>query len=214
MPAPDARRGFTLLELVIALAILAMIAGSVAAGIRLAVASIERGESVTRDATRMRAVVEIFERALMSANPLPIPVGDNTTSYFAGEEKSVRFLTAGAPSATHGSGLWLISFFERQGGEGGGIAVATASPFRAEGAEGWEGTEKPRVLLPGAQELAFSYSEGPTKEGAWEWIPSWDLKEKGRLPAAVRVEFSVPSPSGPRKTAFVVPVPAGGGTGG
>ena len=43
MPAPDARRGFTLLELVIALTILAMIAGSVAAGIRLAVASIERG---------------------------------------------------------------------------------------------------------------------------------------------------------------------------
>jgi len=28
------------------------------------------------------------------------------------------------------------------------------------------------------------------------------------------VEFSVPSASGPRKTAFVVPVPAGGGTGG
>ena len=214
MPAPDARRGFTLLELVIALAILAMIAGSVAAGIRLAVASIERGESVTRDAARLRAVVEIFERALMSADPLPVPVGDNTTSYFTGEEKRVRFLTAGAPSATHGSGLWLISLFERQGGEGGGIAVATASPFRADGAEGWEGTEKPRVLLPGAQELAFSYSEGPTKEGAWEWIPSWDLKEKGRLPAAVRVEFSVPSPSGPRKTAFVVPVPAGGGTGG
>jgi hypothetical protein len=28
------------------------------------------------------------------------------------------------------------------------------------------------------------------------------------------VEFSVPSPSGPRKTAFVVPVPAGEGAGG
>jgi len=150
----------------------------------------------------------------MSADPLPIPVGDNTIAYFAGEEKSVRFLTAGAPSALHGGGMWLISFFERQGGDGGGIAVATASPFRAEGAEGWEGTENSRVLLPGAQELAFSYSEGPTQEGAWEWAPSWDIGEKGRLPAAVRVEFSVPSPSGPRKTAFVVPVPAGGGTGG
>jgi len=212
MSAPDARRGFTLLELVIALTVLAMIAGSVAAGIRLAVGSIERGEAVTRDAARLRAVVEIFERALMSADPLPIPVGDNTTAYFAGEEKSIRFLTAGAPSAVHGGGSCLISFFEREGGEGSGIAVATASPFRDGGAEGWDGTEKARILVPGGGELAFSYSGGPTEEGAWEWVSAWDLKETGRLPAAVRVEFSVPSPSGSRKTAVVVPVPVGGGS--
>jgi prepilin-type N-terminal cleavage/methylation domain-containing protein len=214
MPAPDARRGFTLLELVIALAILAMIAGSVAAGIRLAAGSIERGEAVTRDAARLRAAVGIFERALMSADPLPIPVGDNTTAFFAGEEKSVRFLTVGAPSAVNGGGLRLISFFERTAGEGSGIAVATASPFLAEGAERWEGTEKARILVPGGGDLAFSYSMGPTEEGAWEWLPSWDLKETGHLPAAVRVEFSAPSPTGLRKTAFVVPIPAGRGAGG
>lgn len=213
MAAPDARRGFTLVELVIALAILAMIAGSVAAGIRLAVGSIERGEAVAHDAARLRAALGIVERALMSADPMPIPAGDNTTAFFAGQEKSVRFLTAGAP-AVQGGGLRLISFFERTGGGGNGIAMATASPFRAGGAEGWEGMEKARILVPGAGELVFSYSAGPSKEGAWEWFPSWDLKETGRLPAAVRVEFSVPSPSGPRKTAFVVPVPAGGGAGG
>ena len=216
MPAPDAsaRRGFTLLELIIALAILAMIAGSVAAGIRLAAGSIERGEAVTQDASRLRAAVGIFERAIISADPLPILVGDSPAAYFAGEEKSVRFLTAGAPSAVQEGGLRLISFFQRPIGEGGGIAVATASPFRTEGAERWEGTAKARILVPGGGDLAFSYSPGPTKEGAWEWLPSWDPKETGRLPAAVRVEFSIPSPTGSRKTAFVVPVPAGRGDGG
>jgi len=189
-----------------------MIAGSVAAGIRLAVGSIERGEAVARDAARLRAAMGIVERALMSADPLPIPVGDNTSAFFVGEEKRVRFLSPGAPAA-QGSGLRLIAFFERTGDDGNGIAMATAPPFRA-GAEVWDGMGTWRILFPGAGELAFSYSAGPTKEGAWEWAPSWNLKETGRLPAAVRMEFSVPSPSGPRKTAFVVPVPVGGGSGG
>ena len=56
MAARDARGGFTLLELVIAMAILAMIAGSVAAGIRLAAGSIERGEAATRDAAFVQAL--------------------------------------------------------------------------------------------------------------------------------------------------------------
>ena len=92
--------------------------------------------------------------------------------------------------------------------------MATASPFRPGGAGSWEGTGDPRVLIAGAAEVSITYSEGPTREGVWDWVPAWDPKETGRLPAAVRVEFTAPSEGGPRKTAFVVPVPAGGGVGG
>src|SRR5512134_1706336 len=51
--ARGAPGGFTLLELVAAVAILALIAGSVAVGIRLASASIGRGEAVAREAARL-----------------------------------------------------------------------------------------------------------------------------------------------------------------
>jgi general secretion pathway protein J len=205
--------GFTLLELVVALVILAWIAGSVAVGIRLASASIERGETVAREAARLRAVVGIMERAIRSLDPLPVPVEDNTTFYFAGEGKRIRFLTALSPAAIRGGGLRLISFFELPG-PAGGLAMTTASPFRPGGAGSWAGTGDPRVLIGGATEVSFTYSEGPTREGAWDWVPAWDPKETGRLPAAVRVEFTAPSEGGPRKNAFVVPVPAGGGFGG
>jgi general secretion pathway protein J len=207
-----APRGFTLLELVAALAILALIAGSIAVGIRLASRSIERGEAVARDAARLRAAVGIVERAVRSLSPLPLPAGGDPAVYFSGEGKKLRFLTDLAPATFGGGGMRLISFFEISG-ETGGLAVATASPFRAEGAGSWEGTEKAKVLVPGATEVSFTYSEGPAKDGTWEWLPAWEPKNPGSLPAAVRVEFTAPGEEGPRKTAFVVPVPAGGGGG-
>jgi prepilin-type N-terminal cleavage/methylation domain-containing protein len=211
---PKARMtgGFTLLELVVALVILSFIAGSIALGIRLASASIARGEAVAHDAARARAAVEVVERAIRSADLLPIPVEDNTTFYFRGESKKIRFLTA-QPPATLGGGLLLISFFERSG-DGGGLGIATASPFRQEGAGSWDGTDVARTLVRGATDVSFTYSKGPAEDGTWEWLPVWDSKETGRLPAAVRVEFTVPSEDGPARTAFVVPIPVGGGSGG
>ncbi len=211
--AGGAPRGFTLLELVAALAVLALIAGSIAVGIRLASRSMERGEAVAREAARLRAVIGMMERAIRSLDPLPIPVWDNTTAYFSGEGKKLRFLTSQAPFTIGGGGSRLISFVELPG-PGGGLAVATASPFRAEGAGSWEGTEGAKVLVPGATDVSFTYSEGPAKDGTWEWLPAWELQEAGALPAAVRVEFAAPGENGPQKTAFVVPVAAGGGFGG
>ena len=155
----------------------------------------------------------ILERAIRSLDPLPVPVGDDTTFYFSGEEKRIRLLTSLPPAALRAGGPRLISFFEFPG-PAGGLALAQASPFRPEGAGSWEGTGDPRVLIPGATEISFNYSEGPTEDGKWEWLATWDPKERGRLPAAVRVEFTAPAEGGPRKTAFVVPIPAGGGFGG
>jgi general secretion pathway protein J len=205
-------RGFTLLELVAALAILALIAGSIAAGIRLASRSIERGEAVAREAARLRAAVGIVERAVRSLSPLPIPAEGEAAVYFSGEGKKLRFLTDLAPATFGGGGLRLISFFELTG-EKGGLAVATAPPFRPGGAAGWEGTEGARILIAGATEVSFTYSEGPAKDGTWAWLPAWEPKEPGTLPAAVRVEFTAPGEDGPQKNAFVVPVPVAEGGG-
>ncbi len=204
--------GFTLLEMVVALSILALIAGSVAVTLRLAAGSMERGDEEARGTARLRAGIGILVRAIRSSDPAGIPMDNGASApYFTGARDGIRFLSAAPASAVSGRGYRLLSFFGGEDAGGTGMALSESSPFRIDGAQGWEGTDSPRVIIRGAGEVSFSYSPGPSKEGTWEWVESWEAAEKGGLPAAVRVEFTTPSEQGSLKTSFVVPVPAGGG---
>ncbi len=206
------RKGFTLLEMVMAVAILAAIAGIIAGALRLASTSTERGEDEVARMARLKAVIDIIDRVIRSADPTAIPLGDNTAPYFRGERDRIRLLSLAPASPVPGRGFRLVCFSGGAGRAATGLAVADASPFRQDGAGAWEGTDNARILLPGADGLAFSYSPGPTPEGTWEWQETWDVKDAGRFPGAVRVEFTMPSESGPLKTSLVIPVFAEAGT--
>ncbi len=203
--------GFTLLELVVSLTILAGVAAFLVAAFRLAGGSIDRGEEEAREMARLRAGIGIFERSIRSADLTALPLGDGSAPYFLGEAKRMRFLSSSSVSSVPGGGFRLLCFFEGEGaGRGSGLFLADASPFRPEGAELWGGTENSRVFLPGANDVKFSYSPGPSDEGTWEWFDSWDSREKTGFPRAVRVEFVTHTESGTLANAFVVPVMAGG----
>lgn len=203
--------GFTLLEVVVSMTILAAIAGFIALGFRLASASIETGEEGARKMARLRAGIEILVRSIRSADAELVPLDGKQKSYFIGESNRLRFLSASPPSVVPGTGYRLVCFREGEDPSGRGIAAADASPFRAAGAETWEGTESARVFLRGARDLVLSYSAGPKPDGEWEWVESWDLADRGRLPGAVRIGFVTTRDDGTsEKTSIVVPVLAGG----
>jgi len=203
--------GFTLLEMIVSLTILAGIAAFLVVAFRLAGGSIERGEAETREMARLRAGISIFERSIRSADPAVLALEDGPMPYFLGEPKKLRFLSASSVSSVSGGGFRLLCFFETEGPAGdGGMSVADASPFRAAGVTSWAGTEGARVFLPGAKDVTFSYSPGPLEDGTWEWFDEWDIRETTFLPRAIRVTFITQSTSGPLENAFVVPLMAGG----
>ena len=206
------REGFTLLEMVVSLSILAAIAAFIVVAFRLTGHSLTRGEEEAAAMARLRAGMEILERGIRSAEPTPIlPSDGSLVPYFRGERAGLRFLSVGAPSSLSGGGFRLVSFYGSDPSRNAsGLLISVGSPLREAGVESWEGTESPRVLLSEASQVTFGYSPGPTEEGKWEWVEGWDSREKKSLPAAVRVEFLTPSESGPLQTALVVPIPAGG----
>jgi general secretion pathway protein J len=214
LPRPiDIRRneGFTLLEMVVSLSILAAIMAFLVVAFRLAGQSLARGGEEAMGMARLRAGTELLERAIRSAEPMEILRSEGAlVPYFRGESKKLRFLSAAPPASLSGGAYRLLCFFAGSTQDADGLFLSGASPLRAEGVEGWEGTEKPRVLFPDAAEVAFFYSTGPNEDGKYEWEREWDSREKKALPAAVRVEFLTPSEGGPLRTALVVPVPAGG----
>ncbi len=203
--------GFTLLEMVVSLTILAGIAAFLVVAFRLAGGSIERGEAEAKEMARLRAGIAVFERSIRSADPSVLTIEDESMPYFFGESKKLRFLSASSVSSVPGGGFRLLCFFEADRTAGGtGMSVADASPFRAEGVASWDGTEGARVFLPGATDVTFSYSPGPLEDGTWKWFDAWDIRETAVLPHAVRVSFTTQSENGPLENAFVVPLLAGG----
>lgn len=203
--------GFTLLEVIVSLSIVAVIAATIAVSFRLAGDSIERGEGKAREMARLRAGIAILERTIRSADRSTVPGSDGPAPFFLGERGRIRFLSGIPVSGGSRGGYRLLCFSGREEAAvpGGGMTVSESSPFRVEGAAAWEGEKDRRIFLPGVREVAFSFSEGPSPEGKWGWAETWDARESGKLPAAVRVEFTT-SPGGtPLQTSFVVPVMAG-----
>lgn len=206
------RRGFTLLEMIVSISIVAVIAAAIVVAFRLAGGSIERGEGEAREMARLRAGVAILERTIRSADLAALPGDAFPNGFFLGERSRVRFLSTIPLFGDPAGGFRLLSFSGvGDAAEGEGLTVSESSPFRQDGAAAWEGEEGKRILLPGAADVGFSYSPGPSPEGEWEWVEAWDAGEKEGLPAAVRVEFTTSPGGDPLRTSFVVPVMAGRG---
>ncbi|HZW35800.1 MAG TPA: prepilin-type N-terminal cleavage/methylation domain-containing protein, partial [Candidatus Deferrimicrobiaceae bacterium] len=113
-PRPKSRRreGFTLLEMVVSISILAAIAGFLVVAFRLTGESLARGGEEAVGMARLRAGTEILERAIRSADPLAIlPSESARVSFFRGEGGKLRFLSDAAPSSLSGGGYRLLCFF-------------------------------------------------------------------------------------------------------
>lgn len=194
----------TLLELLIAFTILAVIVVVLVASLRVGVRAWEAGERRAAAQQEVRAVIELVTEALSAAYPYRGRFGDGLERVvlFEGAPEELRFVTTAEPllldaaaAPFHAVTLWhtddgTLQLVER--------LVPTDEPFG----------ETPSVVLSRA--VAGLKLEYRDDQGAWQ--SRWE-KSKNAVPTAVRVELTMrqPGQAADRAAGFVVPLALGKG---
>ena len=173
------QRGFTLVELLLALAIVGALLAMAFGGLRVAVASWQRGEDRAEAHQHVRSVALTLARAMGAAYPYrasrtltPEPV-----VLFAGNDKRVEFVTQSAPFPFAIPIAFTAVVLTLDDGEPGLVVRQQALPNQ-------EPFEKAEVVYRDATVTALKLAY--LDEGGG-WKDTWDGAETKATPKAVKI---------------------------
>lgn len=181
MTSPKVLRGFTLLELMISMALTALLLGMLSAGV-YAVVNDWQDETSVLDVTldRTLAVLQL-ERALLAAFPHTYINNERLSRhvYFEGDEDTLSFVSTVSPQRRTGLTAWQLVSDDEQG------LMLKLTPAFANSPVARLDALDPVLLLPGYR-ATFRYllQRNPDEK---EWLEEWDGAEQQSLPLAVHV---------------------------
>ena len=177
------RRGFTLIEVVIALTIVATLLVVMFAGLRVGLAAWQRGEERAEVLDRTRSLAQILTPALNAAYPYqrPATAREPARLLFEGEPERVAFVTAAAPFPTAAPIAFMAVTFSLE--PGAGLAIRQKPLPNDDAFE-----LLPAVAVDGSVSAArFRY----LRDADRAWTDRWDATVEKALPAAVEVTLTV-----------------------
>ena len=192
MTARDAhRRGFTLVELLVAITLLGLIAVALSGVIRFGIRAWEAAADNGARVGRIEFVQDMLRRQLSQA---VIPV--NTDGFavemtaFVGDAGSLRFLALLPPYLGAG-GFYVFDIRLRDGDEGWDVQLVWRLYRDADGLDAVENDEAQQsTLMYDIEDIWFEYfgAEGPLDEP--RWMDRWESPD--RLPRAVAIYVTFP----------------------
>jgi general secretion pathway protein J len=174
-------RGFTLLEVLIALAIVGALLVIAFGGMRVALASWRKGEDTAEAHQHVRSLALVLARSLSATYPYAAPreQGPTATILFAGTPNRLEFVTQTAPYPASIPVAFTAVIFEMGTKEDrpGLVIRQRILPNRNPFSDAEIAFNDPTVT-----EITFSYLD---ESGSWQ--DSWDTEQRKNLPRAIRI---------------------------
>ncbi len=210
-PADFRKHGFTLLEVLIAVSLLALLVLLAMGTLRTAVRATHSGEALIQRTDRLRTAQEFLRRQLSHALPLPFEkfedVGENRL--FVAERDALRFvapmpgfLARGGPHVQ-----WLVFTRGREGGLQLEFDHAQLNGYDPDNPKG-DSEREPVVLIDGIREGRFEFRSLDENGELGEWDSSWD--DPQRMPLMVRLKLEFDPESRQRWPALEIPLRTAG----
>lgn len=187
-------RGFTLLELTIAITLLALIIIIILGAMRIGIRSVESGEIKIESFERTRASMNILDSQIQSQIPLTyVQEGEAEVQfYFRGERQFIQFTTN--YSIWGGEKGFVLATYSVQSTENGRqILVVSENVVNME-------AKREATLFDTFESIYFEYFYKDPFEEAGRWVDQWT--EKNQIPEKIRMHFI----DGPRDLSLIIPV--------
>ncbi len=186
--------GFTLLEMLLGLALLGLMTLALFGALRFGTHSWERAEAKSLQVVDLAIVESMLRREIAKAFPLRVGLASENKIAFEGDERSVKFFSS-LPAHFSTGGLSLIELRHEAGslsaGESRGgeliLRHALQNGLETDLPSGDE-TQSSR-LLQGIGKLSFGYFGSDSDASEPTWRTSWP--QSGRVPKLVRVRYSL-----------------------
>jgi general secretion pathway protein J len=183
--------GFSLIELLVAMALLALLSALLVGGLHLSRNAVLVGENTSERLLTTERVLDFVRRQLQEANPLPLsatlappPVA------FAGGSAGIVFIAP--PAAYLADGGEQIDWLAIEPAPGGARLVLRFRPLDR-GHDTWPPAPDPAafqsvVLIDGLSSAEFSYFGQPHPQDDARWWQTWDTLTS--LPGLIRLALA------------------------
>ncbi|MCD6352975.1 MAG: prepilin-type N-terminal cleavage/methylation domain-containing protein [Proteobacteria bacterium] len=213
------QKGFTLLELLLTVVILALMVGIMGGVLRLGIRSWEKGEETVDEFRKTRIVMEMIAQQIKSTYPYMIKKEKGWAVIFQGEPKALKFVSPISVKSPVITGLVWVQYAlgEDRASENGKELIIRESmisgdDFFQKESEITKDETVDITLLSNLDDIMFDYYVWSPDSDEGEWRESWngETEEDTMFPQAVRIKLTHrPKNSDdaePMTTAMTIPI--------
>lgn len=182
----DGSRGFTLIEVVLALTIFALMGGILYGAFSLSHSAVEKSQANSTRNQKLRSIADLLGSYVRSAFPYRESRQEQTV-FFEGDSESLTFVSAHS-QGMGGRGMAKIQITQDEDEKGRAtVKLQETAPVRINSEAAAAGQTHGIVLHDDVREFRLAYLDPQAEEEIWE--ERWDARERRMLPRAVRFTY-------------------------